>query len=48
MVEVTVEQIEELRRLSGAGVLDCRRALEAADGDMAKAVTLLRFRGARH
>ena len=35
---ITTEQIKELREATGAGILDCRKALEQADGDFDKAV----------
>jgi len=41
-VEISASMVKELRQLSGAGVMDCRKALEAADGDMEKASALLR------
>lgn len=34
---ITTEQIKELRDLTGAGIMDCKRALEEAQGDMKKA-----------
>jgi elongation factor Ts len=37
--------VRELRQATGAGVLDCRRALEECGGDMERAVALLRQRG---
>jgi elongation factor Ts len=42
---VTADQIKALRELSGAGVLDCRKALEASGGDNEKAMALLREKG---
>jgi elongation factor Ts len=42
---VTAEQIKELRALTGAGVLDCRKALESSGGDKEKAMALLREKG---
>jgi elongation factor Ts len=42
---VTTEQIKELREATGAGILDCRKALEAAGGDFQKAVDFLREKG---
>ena len=42
---VSAAQIKELRELTGAGVLDCRKTLEATDGDLEKAAELLRERG---
>jgi len=44
-VAATVEQIKELRAMTGAGVLDCRKALEASGGDMQKAVEWLKEKG---
>jgi len=37
--------IKQLREATGAGVLDCRKALEQADGDFNKAVDFLREKG---
>jgi elongation factor Ts len=37
--------VKELRESTGAGVMDAKRALEAADGDMKKAATILREQG---
>jgi elongation factor Ts len=42
---ITIEQIKELRELTGAGVLDCRKALEQSGGDLNKAVESLREKG---
>jgi elongation factor Ts len=42
---ITTEQIKQLRAETGAGILDCRKALEASDGDMAKALEHLREKG---
>ncbi len=42
---ITAAQVRELRARTGAGVLDCRRALAEADGDLERAVELLRARG---
>lgn len=42
---ITTEQIKELREATGAGILDCRKALEAANGDYHKAVDFLREKG---
>jgi elongation factor Ts len=42
---ITTEQIKELRGATGAGILDCRKALEQADGDYQKAVDILREKG---
>jgi elongation factor Ts len=42
---ITTEQIKELREATGAGILDCRKALEQADGDVSKALEALREKG---
>lgn len=42
---ITTDQIKELRESTGAGILDCRDALENAKGDYDKAVDLLREKG---
>ena len=42
---ITTEQIKELREATSAGILDCRKALESADGDFDKAVDYLREKG---
>jgi elongation factor Ts len=44
-VAVSTEAIKELRQSSGAGVMDCKRALEEAGGDMERASEILRQRG---
>jgi elongation factor Ts len=42
---ISAAQIKELRDATGVGFLDCRKALEEADGNFEKAVVLLRERG---
>ncbi|MBS1248481.1 MAG: Elongation factor Ts [Chloroflexi bacterium] len=42
---VSVKQIKELRESTGSGILDCRQALEKANGDFDKAVDVLRQKG---
>ena len=42
---ISTAQIKELRDSTGVGILDCRKALEASDGDMEKALDYLRERG---
>jgi len=44
--EVSAKQVAELRARTGAGMMDCKRALEEARGDLEKAVDVLRKRGA--
>src|SRR5882762_4906862 len=45
MAEFTADAVKELRDRTGAGFMDCKRALEEADGDLDKAVAILRERG---
>ena len=45
MPKVTPELIRQLRELSGAGMMDCKHALEEAEGDVEKAFTILREKG---
>jgi elongation factor Ts len=42
---VTAQQVQELRRKTGAGVMDCKRALAECDGDVEKAAVALRKQG---
>jgi elongation factor Ts len=42
---ITTQMVKELRERTGAGVLDCKQALEAHDGDVEKAVAYLREKG---
>ena len=42
---VTAAQVKELREKTGAGMLDCKNALTASDGDMEKAIDWLREKG---
>jgi len=44
-MQITTAMVKELRVATGAGVLDCRKALETANGDFDEAVTLLREKG---
>ena len=44
-MEITTEMIKELRGATGAGMLDCRKALQEAGGDLQKAVEYLREKG---
>ncbi|MDA8237628.1 MAG: translation elongation factor Ts [Chloroflexi bacterium] len=45
MANFSANDVKELRERTGAGMMDCKRALEEADGDVEKAVVLLRERG---
>ena len=42
---VTAAMVKELREMTGAGMMDCKKALAATDGDMEKAVEFLREKG---
>ena len=42
---VTAEAVKQLRDLSGAGVMDCKKALDETGGDVEKAVKVLREKG---
>jgi len=44
-MEITTAMVKELRAATGAGVLDCRKALEASNGDFDEAVIALREKG---
>lgn len=44
-MKVNVDQIKKLREKTGAGIADCRKALEEADGNLKKAEELLRSWG---
>lgn len=43
---ITSETVKKLREKTGAGMMDCKRALEATNGDMEKAIEYLRKKGA--
>src|ERR1700722_13961862 len=45
MTQVTAEHIKNLRETTGAGMLDCRKALVEAGGDMEAAIDWLRKKG---
>jgi elongation factor Ts len=45
VAKVPMELVKKLREMSGAGMLDCKNALEEADGDLEKAFTILREKG---
>ncbi len=44
-MDVSVEAIKELRERTGAGIMDCKRALQESNGDLAKAEEILREQG---
>ena len=43
---ISAKQVQELRERTGAGMMECKRALEEVGGDMEKAIDLLRTKGA--
>jgi elongation factor Ts len=45
MAEISAEKVKELRERTGAGFMDCKNALVEADGDVDKAIALLRDKG---
>ena len=46
-MEITTEMIKTLRESTGAGILDCRKALEQSNGDLKAALEFLRENGIR-
>ncbi|MGI8307770.1 translation elongation factor Ts [Saccharopolyspora hattusasensis] len=47
MANFSAADVKRLRELTGAGMMDCKKALEQADGDFDKAVESLRIKGAK-
>ena len=45
MADISASDVKELRERTGAGMMDCKAALQEAGGDMDKAVEILRVRG---
>jgi elongation factor Ts len=45
-MQITIELIKDLREKSGAGMTDCKKALQESDGDIKKAIEYLRKKGA--
>ena len=39
---ITAKDVNKLRQMTGAGMMDCKKALVEADGDFEKAIELLR------
>ena len=42
---ITAAMVKELREMTGAGMMDCKKALTATEGDMDKAIEFLREKG---
>ncbi|GAB3158099.1 translation elongation factor Ts [Micromonospora sonneratiae] len=47
MANFTAADVKKLRELTGAGMMDCKKALTEAEGDLDKAVEILRIKGAK-
>ncbi|MBN2607780.1 MAG: translation elongation factor Ts [Candidatus Fermentibacteraceae bacterium] len=45
MMAVDLDSLKQLRKATGAGIVDCKKALEESGGDMQKAITILREKG---
>ncbi|NLC99661.1 MAG: elongation factor Ts, partial [Gammaproteobacteria bacterium] len=46
MTQITAAMVKELRERTGQGMMDCKKALEAAGGDIEKAIDDMRSAGA--
>ncbi|MBJ7603519.1 MAG: translation elongation factor Ts [Candidatus Dormibacteraeota bacterium] len=45
MIDISLEHVKQLRDMTGAGMMDCKKALEDAQGNLDRAVVILRERG---
>jgi elongation factor Ts len=45
MANITAAEVNKLRKMTGAGMMDCKKALVEADGDFEKAIDILRKKG---
>ena len=45
MVKISAGEVSKLRKMTGAGMMDCKNALVEAEGDFDKAVEVLRKKG---
>jgi elongation factor Ts len=45
MVEISAAMVMKLRKVSGQGMMDCKQALQEANGDMDEAMAILRKKG---
>ncbi len=45
MAQITAAMVKELREMTGSGMMDCKKALSASDGDINKAIAWLREKG---
>lgn len=48
MAEIPATRVNELRRMTGLGLMECKALLKEAEGDMERAVTLAKERGLKH
>src|SRR5690606_38958548 len=47
MASVNMADVKRLREITAAGMMDCKKALEEAEGDFDRAIELLRLKGAK-
>lgn len=45
MTQISASDVSKLRKLTGAGMMDCKKALEEANGDIEKAIEIIRKKG---
>ena len=45
MAEISAQLVKQLREQTGAGMMECKRALQETNGDLAEAAVVLRKRG---
>src|SRR5471032_1688239 len=45
MADITISMVKDLRETTGAGMMDCKKALQETNGDIPAAVDLLRVKG---
>ena len=45
MLAITAQDVNKLRTMTGAGMMDCKKALTEAEGDFEKAIEILRKKG---
>ena len=45
MANITAAEVNKLRQMTGAGMMDCKRALEESNGDYEQAIDILRKKG---
>ena len=44
-MKITASQVQQLRTMSGAGMMDCKKALQESNGDLEAAIDFLRKKG---